>query len=127
MLDKLSSDGKVDIEGNKLTIFSAEKPTYSITSAVKFLAIESRESDPHKLIGRIVPSNILKDKGVEVYMDSAIYKDEAYKVEQGFAGILIEVKEDEPLTPEPLEEEIDTTEVPKSDEDLLADFFLKNM
>ena len=127
MLDRLSSEGKVDIDGNKLTIISAENPSYNITSAVKFLAIESGDKDPHKLLGRIVPAKILKDKGVEVYMDSAIYKDEAYKVEQGFAGVLIEAAEDEPLTPEPLDEVIDTKEVPKSDEDLLADFFLKNM
>ena len=126
MLDQLSAEGKVDLKGNKLSILSGEKPDYNLIPAVKFMAIESGDSDPHKLIGKIVPSNILKEKGVEVYMDSAIYKDEAYKVEQGFAGTLIETGAAKPAAPEPVKE-IKTEEVPKTDDELLAEFFLKNI
>lgn len=126
MLDKLSGEGKIDLSGNKLSILSGEKPSYNLTPAVKFIAIESGDKDPFKLIGKIVPSNILKDKGVEVYMDSAIYKDEAYKVEQGFAGTIIEEGSAKPAAVETVKE-IKTEEVPKSDDELLAEFFLKNI
>jgi len=126
MLDQLSAESKVDLEGNKLSILSGENPNYNLIPAVKFIAIESGDNDPFKLIGKIVPSNILKDKGVEVYMDSAIYKDEAYKVEQGFAGTLIEEGSAKPAAPEQIKE-IKTEEVPKSDDELLAEFFLKNI
>ena len=126
MLDKLSTEGRIEIAGNRLTILSKERPGYIITPAAKFLAIESQDADPHKLIGKIVPSKILKDKGVELYMDSAIYKDEAYKVEQGFVGTLVEEKSGKPIAPEPVKE-IKSEEVPKSDDELLADFFMKNL
>ncbi len=126
MLDNLSSEGRVEISGDKLTILSKERPDYIITPAAKFLEIESKDADPYKLLGKIVPVNILKDKGVELYMDSAIYKDEAYKVDQGFVGILVEEKSGKPTVPEPVKE-VKTEEVPKGDDELLADFFMKNL
>ncbi|MDT8318761.1 MAG: hypothetical protein RQ824_12355 [bacterium] len=126
MLDKLSSEGKLELSGDKLTIQSNDHPEYIITPAAKFLGIESKDADPHKLIGKIIPLKILKDKGVELYMDSAIYKDEAYNVEQGFVGILVEEKGGKQVAPQPVQE-VNTEEVPKGDEELLADFFLKNL
>ena len=126
MLDNLSSEGRIEISGDKLTILSKERPDYIITPAAKFLEIESKDTDPYKLLGKIVPLNILKDKGVELYMDSAIYKDEAYKVEQGFVGILVEEEAGKPAAPQPVEE-VKSEEVPKSDDELLADFFMKNL
>ena len=126
MLDNLSSEGRVEISGDKLTILSKERPDYIITPAAKFLEIESKDADPYKLLGKIVPVNILKDKGVELYMDSAIYKDEAYKVDQGFIGMLVEEQSGKPVAPEPVKE-IKSEDVPKSDDELLADFFMKNL
>lgn len=126
MLDNLSSEGKLEICGDKLTILSKERPDYIITPAAKFLGIESKDADPHKLLGKIVPLKILKDKGVELYMDSAIYKDDAYKVEQGFVGILIEEQSGKAVIPEPVSE-VKSEEVTKSDDEMLADFFLKNL
>ena len=126
MLDNLSSEGKVDLSGDRLTILSKEQPQYVITPAAKFMGIESKEADPHKLLGKIVPLTILKERGVELYMDSAIYKDEAYKVEQGFVGILVEEKAGKAIAPEPVKE-VKSEDVPKGDDELLADFFLKNL
>ena len=126
MLDNLSSEGRIEISGDKLTILSKERPDYIITPAAKFLDIESKDADPYKLLGKIVPVNILKDKGVELYMDSAIYKDEAYKVDQGFVGMLVEEKAGKPTAPQPVKE-VKSEDVPKSDDELLADFFMKNL
>lgn len=126
MLDNLSSEGKLELSGDKLTIQSKERPDYIITPAAKFLDIESKDVDPYKLLGKIVPLNILKDKGVELYMGSAIYKDEAYKVDEGFLGILVEEKAGKPVIPEPVKE-VKSEDVPKGDDELLADFFMKNL
>ena len=126
MLDDPSSEGRFEISGDKLTVLSKERPDYIITPAAKFLEIESKDTDPYKLLGKIVPLNILKDKGVELYMGSAIYKDEAYKVDEGFLGMLVEEQSGKPIAPEPVKE-IKSEEVPKSDDELLADFFLKNL
>ncbi len=126
MLDNLSSEGRIEICGDKLTILSKERPDYIITPAAKFLEIESKDTDPYKLLGKIVPEKILKDKGVELYMGSAIYKDEAYKVDEGFLGMLVEEKAGKPVAPEPVKE-VKSEEVPKSDDELLADFFMKNL
>ena len=126
MLDNLSSEGKLELSGDKLTIQSNERPEYIITPAAKFLEIESKDADPYKLLGKIVPLTILKDKGVELYMGSAIYKDEAYKVDEGFLGMLVEEKSGKPIAPQPVKE-IKSEEVPKSDDELLADFFMKNL
>ena len=126
MLDNLSSEGKLELSGDKLTIQSNERPEYIITPAAKFLDIESKDVDPYKLLGKIVPLTILKDKGVELYMGSAIYKDEAYKVDEGFLGILVEEKSGKPSAPQPVKE-VKSEEVPKGDEELLADFFMKNL
>lgn len=126
MLDDPSSEGRFEISGDKLTILSKERPDYIITSAAKFLEIESKDTDPYKLLGKIVPLNILKDKGVEIYMGSAIYKDEAYKVDEGFLGMLVEEQSGKPIVSEPVKE-VKSEEVPKSDDELLADFFMKNL
>lgn len=125
MLDNLSAEGKLELSGDKLTIQSKERPDYIITPAAKFLGIESKDVDPHKLLGKIIPESILKDKGVELYMDSAIYKDEAYQVEQGFIGVLVE-GDSKPIAAEELTE-VKSEDVPKSDDELLADFFMKNL
>ena len=119
MLDDPAAEGRFEISGDKLTVLSKERPDYIITPAAKFLGIESKDADPYKLLGKIVPLNILKDKGVELYMDSAIYKDEAYKVDQGFVGILVEEKSGKTVAPQPAQE-VKTEDVPKSDDELLA-------
>jgi len=142
MLDRLSSEDKISIEGVMLTLFTKDKPAYKLTPAVKFLAIESKESDPHKLVGKIVTQKSVEEKGIELYMNSAIYQDEAYKVEQGFTGELASASppDAQPAgnsAPTPAaygeekgEEKGGETmekEEQKSDDELLADFLLKNM
>lgn len=130
-IDKLSSESRVEIEGDIMSCFFQEQQSYKLTSAVKFTAIDSRPDDPHNLVGKIIPVNILKQKGVELYRDSAIYKDEAYKVEQGFACELL--KKDEAVeTPgsglrsdEVIEE--NGKKESKRDDEMLADFLLKNL
>ncbi len=123
LLDRLLNEKRVSIDGNIMTFHSKEAIRYLLTPAVKFLSIDSRPDDPNGLVGKIMTSDILEEKGVDVYMDSAVYRDDAYKVEPGFAG---EMTGEAGEGPEPGDEEKSDVEI-KSDEELLADFFLKNL
>jgi len=124
-LDKWASEGKLTLDGDEVTLHTNDNPKYKLTPAAKFLAIDTQPEDPHNLVGKIVPLDLLKKRDVEVYMESAIYKDDAYKVEQGFAAVLVEAA-GEVHAPEPVKEEkIDDSA--KSDEELLTEFFLKNI
>jgi hypothetical protein len=61
-------------------------------------------------------------------MNSAIYKDEAYKVEEGFMGTLQEEDSMKGSTEkEMIEPDASTADNEKSDDQLLADFLLKNL
>ena len=128
-LDELSAGEKIVIEGNEMTVLSQQNSVYTLTPAVKFMAIESQPEDPHGLIGKILPQNITDEKGIEIYMDSAIFQDEAYKVIQGFTGELKEAGAAPPVEEKPAEaEKAEPHEnKEKSDDELLADFLLKNL
>ena len=122
MLDNMSNENKVHIEEDNRLTFLSNKLTYHLEAALKFLSCETSHKDPHKLIGKIITTSTLKEKGADLFMDSVIYKDEAYKTEQGFIGRLQEkepVKKEKPATPEKKEE--------KSEEELLAEFILKKL
>jgi len=90
VLDQWSTAGKITIEGDVITIPSRDNSHYQLRPAVKFIAIESRSDDPNNLVGKVILSDLLKEKGVEIYMNSAIHRDEAYTVEEGFMGLLLE-------------------------------------
>ncbi len=121
-LDKWSSAGRVSQEGEVITLSLKDNSRYALRPAVKFLSVETSQEDPNRLVGRIITSASLKERGVEVYMHSAIFRDEAYKVEEGFIGLRQESAPDK--TESPVTLPADET---KSDEDLLADFLMKNL
>ncbi|MBE9503963.1 MAG: hypothetical protein IME96_07290 [Proteobacteria bacterium] len=128
VLDQWSSAGKANIEGDILTIPSKDNSRFTLKAAVKFLAIESKNTDPNNWVGKVITSDHIKEKGVEVYMNSAIYKDEAYKVEEGFLGLLLE-DDSKKGSPEKeiLEPDSSLADNEKNDDQLLADFLLKNL
>ena len=128
VLDQWSTAGKATIGGDILTIPSKDNARFSLKAAVKILAIESKDTDPNNLEGKVITTEHLKEKGVEVYMNSAIYKDEAYKVEEGFIGLLQEEDSNKESTEkEIIEPEASLADNKKSDDQLLADFLLKNL
>lgn len=128
VLDQWSASGKATIKGDILTIQSKDNSRFTLKAAIKFLTIESKDADPNNLTGKVITSDHVKDKGIEVYMNSAIYKDEAYKVEEGFIGLLQE-NESKKGSPEKeiIESDASVADNEKSDDQLLADFLLKNL
>ncbi len=118
-LDSLNEENKISLEGDLLTIMTNEKPCFTIIPAYRFMHVESGDEDPLKVLGKVKTEEEAKQMDIDIYRDSAIFKETVYVVEPGFIGV---PKRDEPTPPkEPKKAP------PKSDDELLADFLLKNM
>lgn len=123
-LDSLNEENKISLEGDLLTIMTKEKPCFTIIPAYRFMHVESGGEDPLKVLGKVKTEEEAKQMDIDIYRDSAIFKETVYVVEPGFIGVpkIGVPKRDEPTPPkEPKKAP------PKSDDELLADFLLKNM
>lgn len=87
VLDALFENDKAKLEGDRLTILSKEPHSFKLVPAYKFVAVADGSADTHKMVGNIFTKEELEKANVDIYMDSAIYKDIAYQVEPGFLGI----------------------------------------
>jgi len=109
LLDSLSEEGKIKLEGNVLSLLSDASKTFELEPAFRILQTADGSEDPHNLVGRIMSKQELEDMRAEAYMDSLIYKDTAYTADPGFIG-----------------EEKDVMEK-MTDNDILARFLLENL
>ena len=82
VLDKWSEQGRIQVEGNVLTILG-EKKDFTLTSAVRFLKMEAGD-DTAGLLQKVKTTAALKQMGAEHYMESVILGEVAYQVQQGF-------------------------------------------
>jgi hypothetical protein len=82
VLDKWSEQGRIQVDGNVLTILGENK-NFALTSAVRFIKMEAGE-DSAKLLQKVKTTDALKQMGAEHYMQSVILGESAYKVQQGF-------------------------------------------
>src|SRR5207244_7976314 len=82
VLDKWSEQGRVQVDGQVLTILGENK-SFQLTSAVRFLKMEAGE-DAARLLQKVKTVDALKQMGAEHYMDSVILGEVAYQVQQGF-------------------------------------------
>lgn len=82
VLDRWSEQGRVQVEGNVLTILG-ERKDFSLTSAVRFLKMEAGE-DVAGLLQKVKTTDALKQMGAEHYLESVILGESAYQVQQGF-------------------------------------------
>ncbi len=85
-LDAWSDAGIVEVTAEALTIV-AEKRTYRLTPAVRFLRVEGQASDPHGLLLRVKTEAALKQMGAEHLLTSVILGDVAYTVTPGFLAV----------------------------------------
>ena len=83
VLDKWSEQGRVQVEGQVLTILGQKKSSFQLTSAVRFLKMEAGEDTAH-LLQKVKTTDALKQMGAEHYMESVILGEAAYQVQQGF-------------------------------------------
>src|SRR5438128_9049636 len=82
VLDKWSEQGRIEVEGNVLTILGEQK-NFALTSAVRFIKMEAGE-DNAGLLAKVKTTDALKQMGAEHYMESVILGESAYQVQQGF-------------------------------------------
>ncbi len=127
-LDSLNEKNKISLEGDLLTILTEEKPSFTIVPAYRFLRVESGVEDKLQILGKVKTEEEAKQMDIDIYRDSAIYQETVYVVEPGFIGL--PKIEEAPLAPsapsDPSPKEPKKTPT-KSDEELLAEFLLKNM
>jgi hypothetical protein len=82
VLDKWSEQGRVQVDGQVLTILGENK-SFQLTSAVRFLEMEAGEDIAH-LLQKVKTTGALKQMGAEHYLESVILGEAAYRVQQGF-------------------------------------------
>ncbi len=82
VLDRWSEQGRIQVEGNVLTILGENK-NFALTSAVRFIKMDAGEDSAH-LLQKVKTVDALKQMGAEHYMESVILGENAYQVQQGF-------------------------------------------
>jgi len=83
-LDVWLSDGKVEVEGETMTLEPGQ--TFQLKTAVRFLSELTGEPDEHELIGKVKDLEQITSLGGEHCADSVILGDLAYEVVEGFVG-----------------------------------------
>ncbi len=117
LLDELNANGKLMLDGETLTILTKAKPRFRLEQAVRVTAIDSG-TDTEKLVGKVKTLAELKSINAETFPDSVVLGENVYRVETGFIGL--------PIKDETTDKEKEESKA-KKDEELLADFFLKNV
>jgi len=122
-LDQWVVEGQVELAGNQLTIIG-EGRRYRIAEAVRVIREVSGTPDQNDVLGKVKSRVFFEELGAEILEDSMIIGDNAYEVKTGWLGA--------PTVP--LQDHVrerqssgQFTEEPKTDEDLLARFLLKNL
>jgi hypothetical protein len=86
ILDALIDEGKIKLDNNVITLLLHDNPSFELEAGYRFIKTSDGTADPHGLVGQIKYEKDLKALNAEIYLDSVIYKDIAYEVEQGFIG-----------------------------------------
>jgi len=86
MLDTWAGQGKIDFEGDVMTLLAGDGRgrSYALAPAVRFLRMLGAERDPHGLVGKVKGMEQLRALGAEAMGDSVVLGDVAYEVQQGF-------------------------------------------
>jgi len=128
-LDGWLIDGTVELAGNQLTIVG-ENRRYRIAEAVRVLREVTGQPDVNDVIGRVKSRVYFEELGAEILEGSMIIGDNAYDVATGWLGAPTSSFAEHVASPERAaarKSQNEFGEEPKTDEDLLARFLLKNM
>lgn len=114
MIDQWTVEGKVHFDGKTLKVLVGSPAHYVLRPAVMVLDLVDGE-DQRQLKGKVLTEEHQKALKMDVYLDSGIIGQVAYKVEPGFV-----VGGDAPSAAEPTKES-------QSSGDSLADIMLKTL
>ena len=86
-------DAKVTFENNVLTIRTGNPRSYKLEPAFRFIRVSGDDPDPHGLIGEIRTDKEIKAMKADVYLNSCIFQDVPYDLEQGYVAQIAEKDE----------------------------------
>lgn len=125
-------DGTIDVKGQELTIM-AEARRYRIADAVRVIREVSGSPDVNELVGRVKSKGFLLELGAELLESSMILGDNAYDVVQGWTGTPLGSFDEHVTSAERAKARMQNAdnkfqpEEPKTEEQLLARFLMKNL
>ena len=131
-LDQWMLDGTIDLKGQELTIM-AEARRYRIADAVRVIREVSGSPDVNELVGRVKSKGFLLELGAELLESSMILGDNAYDVVQGWTGTPLGSFDEHVTSAERAKARMQNAdnkfqpEEPKTEEQLLARFLMKNL
>ncbi len=132
-LDAWMLDGTIDVKGAELTI-AAEGRRYKIADAVRVIREVSGETDVNELVGKVKSKPYLVEMGAELLENSMIMGNNAYDVVQGWTGVPVGTFLEHAASPDRAKAraraEADDKfqpEEPRTEEQLLARFLMKNL
>lgn len=131
-LDQWLIDGTIDVKGAELTIV-AEGRRYRIADAVRVVKEVSGTPDANELVGRVKSKPYLLELGAELLEGSMIMGDNAYDVIQGWTGVPVGSFIEHVTSPDRMKARAQSDngkfapEEPKTEEQLLARFLMRNL
>ena len=84
-LDTWASEDRIKVEGDVM-LLNGDSRSFKLRPAVRFLKVAGDDADPNGLIGKVKTIEALEKDGGEHYMNSVIFGETAYDVQQGFVG-----------------------------------------
>ncbi len=124
-LDEWMTDGSVELRGTELTIL-AEGRKYRLAEAVKIVREVGGAPDHHELVGRVKSVKYLEELGAEIVETSVLLGDNAYDAVPGWLGAPVGTF-DEHVAHRTGGFGADGFDEPRTDEDLLAKFLVRNL
>jgi hypothetical protein len=130
-LDTWMVDGTIDLKGSELTIV-AEGRRYRLADAIRIVREVTNSPDVNELVGRVKTRPFLLELGAEILEGSMIVGDNAYDVVQGWTGTPVGSFDEHVASPErakakAMAQDTFGPEEPKTEEQLLARFLMKNL
>jgi len=127
-LDQWIMDGTIELSGSELSI-ARESRRYKIAEAAHVRAEVSGAADPNELVGRVKSKQYLLELGAELLEGSMLLGDNAYEVVPGWLATPVGTFEEfvaAQRQSRPPDGDFASDE-PRTEEDLLAKFLLKNL
>jgi hypothetical protein len=125
-LDRWLRAGQIEIAGAELTIRNKRR-RYRLVEGVRVLAEVTSQPDPHELVGRVKTVAFLTELGAELLGASMVIGDNAYEVVPGWLGSPIGSFHEHRAELTALRSSDGSARAPGSDEELLADFLMRNL
>jgi hypothetical protein len=70
VLDALTDEGKIKLDGNIITLLTPDKPPFDLEPAYRFIRTSDKGiPDPHGLVGQIKYEKHMKALNAEVYLE----------------------------------------------------------